>query len=297
VPAGSLRYPENVSAGTIHVDRHESDAGSWEMTWRSAAPHLQDHVRRYCGYVEDGRPLRRRELPSGDVTLIVSLGPTIRLRGLEQDGPGERHASFVAGLDDAVTVTEHDGVQHGIEVNLTPLGAFQAFGLPMSELARRVVPLEDLLGTEAGRLAERLDDARGWEARFELLDAVLAARVAEHRPASPDVAWAWRRLAETDGRIPIGALTEELRCSRRHLTSRFREQVGMPPKSFARILRFDRVVRRLRGEGSARLAEIAHECGYYDQAHLNRDFRELAGSTPTEFLARLLPDGGGVSGA
>jgi len=235
VPAGSLRYPENVSAGTIHVDRHESDAGSWEMTWRSAAPHLQDHVRRYCGYVEDGRPLRRRELPSGDVTLIVSLGPTIRLRGLEQDGPGERHASFVAGLDDAVTVTEHDGVQHGIEVNLTPLGAFQAFGLPMSELARRVVPLEDLLGTEAGRLAERLDDARGWEARFELLDAVLAARVAEHRPASPDVAWAWRRLAETDGRIPIGALTEELRCSRRHLTSRFREQVGLMPKRAARL--------------------------------------------------------------
>jgi AraC-like DNA-binding protein len=167
----------------------------------------------------------------------------------------------------------------------------------MSEVAHRVVDLEDVFGPRAPALVEQLYEAPGWDARFTLLDSAIAARLGKHLPASPDVAWAWRRLTETEGLVTIGTLTEELGCSRRHLTARFREQVGMPPKTLARILRFERAVRRLREGGNASLAELAYECGYYDQAHFNRDFRRFAGITPSEFLARVLPDGGGVSGA
>jgi AraC-like DNA-binding protein len=281
-----------------HVDRHHSELGAWELVWRDPNPRLHAHVRRYCGYVESGsRPVRRREVPFAAIPMIISFGPAIRvLHPVDPAAPGDRHTSFVAGLDDTYSVTEHDGNQHGVQVDLSPLGAFQFFGLPLSELARRVVPLDDVLGPEAPLLAERLYEASRWDERFALLDAAIAARLAEHLPASPDVAWAWRRLTETEGRVPIAALTAELGCSRRHLTTRFREQLGMPPKAFARILRFDRAVRRLRLEGELRLAEIAYDCGYYDQPHFNRDFRQFAGSTPSEFLARLLPDGGGVSG-
>lgn len=256
-------------------------------------------MRGYTGYVERGDgPLRRREVPFGGVVLIVSLGSEIRLLDPEEpDSPGERRTSFVAGLDDAPTLTEHDGVQHGVQVDLTPLGAFRYFGLPMGELARRVVPLEDLLGAEGPRLADRLHDARGWEARFELLDEEIASRLADRLPASPDVAWAWRRLSETKGSVSIGGLTEELGCSHRHLTTRFREQVGMPPKLVARILRFDRAVKTLRRDPATRLAALAQDCGYYDQAHLNRDFRRFSGTSPSEYVARLLPAAGGVSGA
>ena len=288
-----------MEAPRTSVARHRSEVAAWEMVSAEAHPRLRAHVRRYIGYVESGRrPLCRREMPSADITVIISLGPSIDvLAGSKERAGFERHTSFVAGLTDAYAVTQHDGVQHGVEANLTPLGAFQFFGLPMSEVAHRVVGLEDVFGREAELLAERLDATPGWEARFELLDETIAARLAERLPASPDVAWAWSRLTETEGRLPIGALTEELGCSRRHLTARFREQVGMPPKLLARILRFDRAVRRLRVEGEPRLAEIARDCGYYDQAHFNRDFSRFAGSTPGEFLARLLPDGGGVSGA
>jgi AraC-like DNA-binding protein len=72
--------------------------------------------------------------------------------------------------------------------------------------------------------------------------------------------------------------------------------LGLPPKVIGRILRFDRVKRRLERADGHGLSEIALDCGYYDQAHLNRDFRAFAHATPTEFLARRLPDGGGVAG-
>ena len=281
----------------VRVRRHASEIGAWEMVDRAPATRLQAHVRRYTGYVESGaRPLRRREMPTGNVVLILSLGPAIDVHTPGSTGPAERLTSFVAGLDDSYAVTEHAGFQHGVQVDLTPLGAFQFFGLPLSEVASRVVPLEDILGNDAPRLLERLNAAPGWETRFELLDEAIASGLDDHLPASPDVAWAWRRLTESEGQLSIGELAEELRCSRRHLTSRFREQLGMRPKTFARVLRFDRAVRGLRLDGGTRLAEIAHGCGYYDQAHFNRDFRRFAGSTPSEFLARQLPDGGGTAG-
>jgi AraC-like DNA-binding protein len=236
-------------------------------------------------------------VPFGGVVLVVSFGPELRL--LDPGGRAaraERRTSFVAGLDDGPTLTEHDGVQLGVQVNLTPLGAFRLLGVPMSDLARRVVSLEDVLGADADRLAERLHDAGSWEARLELLDTELAARLDRRLPASPDVAWAWRRLDETGGRVSIGTLTEELGCSRRHLTTRFREQVGLPPKLVARVLRFDRAVQTLRRDPAVRLARLAAACGYYDQAHLNRDFRRLGGTTPAGLVADLLPDAGGVAG-
>src|SRR3954464_11943209 len=85
-------------------------------------------------------------------------------------------------------------------------------------------------------------------------------------------------------------------CSRRRLAARFGDDVGLAPKAVGRILRFQRVLQLLAAEGGAgRFAQIAAAGGYYDQPHLNRDFRDLAGCTPTEYLARVLPEGRGVA--
>jgi AraC-like DNA-binding protein len=251
----------------------------------SAQPHplLQPHVRRYCGYRErTAEPVRRRELPGADVTIIVSLGPELRLL---EPRPAS-HTSFVAGLDEHFAVTEHDGKADGVEVTLTPLAAHRLFRVPMHTLARRVVELTDVLGPEADRLAERLYDAPTWPARFEILDDAVLARIGEAPEPSPGVVWAYHRLLATAGCIRIEALASELGWSRKRLANGFREEVGLPAKSVARIVRFRRALRLLEHDHDRSLGEIALDCGYFDQAHLNRDFRSFAGSTPTELLAR-----------
>jgi transcriptional regulator GlxA family with amidase domain len=115
-------------------------------------------------------------------------------------------------------------------------------------------------------------------------------------PASYELFWAWRRLRASAGRASVGSLARELGWSHRRLIARFREQIGMPPKSVARVLRFERVSDLLRRPAAPSFAEIAQDCGYYDQSHLNRDFRDFAGTTPGAYVAARLPDGGGVYG-
>jgi AraC-like DNA-binding protein len=275
--------------------RHESPAGHWELVSRAPHPALRGHVRRYCGYVERmTAPQRRREVISGDVVLIVAFGPSMTIRyPLDPRAPEERRTSFLVGLHAPLTVTEHDGVADGVQIDLTPLGAHLLLGLPMHEVAGRVVDLDEALGPLGAELPERLAEAPGWEARFSLLDATLARRALAAAPPSPDVARAWHRLAETRGRLPVGALAAELGCSRRHLAARFREQVGVTPKAAARVLRFHHALERLKA--GERWADIAYDCGYYDQPHMNREFREFAGASPSQLAAAISPAGLGVA--
>jgi AraC-like DNA-binding protein len=282
------------TAAPVAIARHDGPLGRWELASRDAHPSLRGEVSSYIGYVEDtARPLRRREVATADVTLIISFGPTLDV--LDLDGAGARHASFVAGLSDAPVIIEHPGIQNGIEVNLTPLGARRLLGVPMNELTNRVVALDDVV-SDADLLAERLHGAPTWAERFDLLDAVLARRLAETLPPPPEIAWAWGRLRASHGAYPVVAMASELGWSRRRLGDAFRDQLGLPPKLLARLLRFDRVVARLREEDPERWADVAHDAGYYDQAHFNREFREFAGVTPSAFVASRLPDGGGFAG-
>ena len=300
------RYLDPISEVPGKTIHHSSELGRWEMVLGDPAPCLCPHVRSYWGYAEETVAFsRRRELATAHAVLIVGFGPPIEV-SFPRLGNRVRATAFVSGLSDCYAVVDSFGSQRGVQIDLTPLGAFMLFGLPMRELTNRAVELGDVLGPDGARLPERLHGASGWPARFAILDELFVDRFARARPASPDVAWAWRRLREADGRVRVSELAEELRCSRRHLSTRFSEQVGLGPKTLARLLRFGRAARRLgagpscheRGGAAgapSRLGEIALECGYYDQAHLNRDFREFAGLAPTELQATLLPDAGGIA--
>jgi AraC-like DNA-binding protein len=274
----------------VTVQRHDSTLGRWELIRRAAPAALRPQLLGYVGYREwTPRPFRRLEVPSGEVHVILSFGPEVRVPAPVR--------SFVAAPHIEHAIVDHDGEQHGVELRLTPIGAHMLLGVPMHELADRVTPIEDVLGPEGTDLPERLHEAPTWPARFALLDGLVARRLAAARPPAAGVEHAWWRLVGTHGAATVEALAAEIGWSRRHLFARFREHTGLPPKVFARILRFQRAAALLADPRGPSLCEIALDCGYYDQAHLNRDFRAFAGRTPTELLAARLPDGAGYAGS
>lgn len=246
------------------------------------------------GYEEwSPQPLRRREVAQAEVTLIFNLGPPLLVGGAET--PLRPRGSFIAGRLDLYGITEFEGHSRGLELDMTPFGAHAFLGVPLHELTEVVVPVEDVLGNAGRDLVDRLSAAPDWEGRFELLARAIATRVTAGPVPSPDALHAWLRLQGTAGRASIGSLTRELGCSRRHLNARFREQVGVSPKTAARVIRFRRCVGMLERDDGRRFAEIATACGYYDQAHMNREFRALAGSSPGDFVASRLPAGRGTA--
>ena len=236
-----------------------------------------------------------RHVAFDGVPMIISFGPALRLVGPEGPDAGEERTSFVAGLGDTYSDSEYPARSHGIQVNFTPIGAYLFLGLPMHTLANRILDLGEVLGPEAVLLTEQLYESDDWDARFRTLERFIAARIAEARPPSGPVVFAYGRLRETGGSAQIGGLAEATGWSSKHLIERFREEVGLPPKTVARILRFQRALRTFERNPIRRTGRRSRaEAGYYDQAHLIRDFKEFAGSTPSEYAARLLPEGGGL---
>ena len=238
------------------------------------AASLHGHVSRYVGFREETpAPVRRQEGPGIDVVVILSFEDEWLI-------DEERHRSFVGGLRETQVTTEHGGRSFGMQIDLAPPTAFALFG-SLNELANTVVPLEDVLPEPT--IVEQLAGA-DWNDRFAVLDRVLSRRLESSRPASPEVVWAWQQLLAGRGRARVGALAEELGWSRRRLVARFREQVGLPPKAAARMIRFEHA--RALAERSQRpdWARIAFDAGYYDQSHLINDFRSVTGRTPVTFL-------------
>lgn len=274
------------------IVRHVSEQDQWEMAHGLPDPRLGGYVIRYCDYDErTGSFVRRRELPGDRVVAIINLGAPIRVRAPE--GAWAEHADgFFAGLHDTYAITETSGAQRGVQIDLTPVGAHLLLRLPMHHLTHRVVRLEDLLGRAGHELRERLALATDHAERFDIVDAFFLDRLDDALSPVPSVTRALARLKATQGRVSINTLTDELQCSRRHLNTGFQEHVGVSPKLLARILRFTHAVEL--SSTPLGWAEISHTCGYYDQAHMVRDFHQFSGASPTEFARRRLPDGGGV---
>ncbi|MEV4120991.1 helix-turn-helix domain-containing protein [Micromonospora sp. NPDC049645] len=249
---------------------------------------LRPFVDRYVGYRERADlPLVRREPAGAFVVVILGWGAPL---DVTDPRSAERGAStvdsFVAGTFDGWCTTRMVGVGEGVELLLAPLTARRLLGLPLGELTNRAVDLGRLPGRWLDRLRNTLAETPGWPERFALLDRVLAARLAASPPVDARLDWAWRQLVASGGRGSVGVLADELGWSRRHLASRFRQEVGLPPKMAARLLRFQRAYAALAEVGgSVDGAEVAARCGYYDQSHLIRDFHQFAGATPAALRA------------
>jgi AraC-like DNA-binding protein len=258
-------------------------------------------VAHYTGYRQRGvPPARHRGLPSPFLTLIFTLDePLVILAHPDPRQPPGDFGALLGGLHSAPALIAHDGAQSGIQVALRPLGARAVLGLPAGELAEIDLPADAVMGGACAELRARTLAAPGWPERFAVLDEILL-RLLTHRlktcaypdpEVAPEVRWAWRELLASGGTVRITDLAAETGWSARHLTGRFRTELGLTPKAAARVIRFDRARHLLIRHAAAapddnghRLADLAATCGYFDQAHLAREFRSLAGCPPSTWF-------------
>ena len=267
------------------LTRRVSERGVHETVQRAGGTSAAAVVGHYVGYEEwPESGFLRRETARLGVALILGFGDSMEVFEDEVGGPVRTLGAFVVGNQSRSSITGVAGHQLGVQVELTAAGALALFG-DVAELNDDVVPLDEVLGGRGARVIERLAETATWEGRLRLLDDVLGR--GEAVPAlSPEVAWLRRQLAASNGQARVEPLMDETGWSRRHVTERFRRQLGLSPKAYARLLRFEHATSLLGRPAAGRtLADVAMEAGYYDQSHLTRDFAALAGMTPGAYAA------------
>ena len=265
-----------------------------ESVWGVPAAALRPFIAGYSGYRQAGvPPATHRGLPSPYLTVIFTLDDPLTIAAhADPRQPPASYRSLVGGLHTTPALVTHQGRQSGIQLLLSPLGARALLGMPAAELASIDVDGFEVLGPLAEQIRERITVAGDWPARFGVLDRLLTSRLVDP-PADPrtsdEVSHAWRLLVASGGHCTVSGLAAETGWSDRHLRSMFCGETGLTPKAAARVIRFDRARRLLQRRAAAGsrplLADLAADCGYYDQAHLAREFRDLAGLPASAWLA------------
>jgi AraC-like DNA-binding protein len=258
-----------------------------------AAP-LRGLIAAYDGYRQRGiGPAQHLGLPSPFMTLIVTLDEPLHIvRHLDRRRPSEHYEALIGGLHSSPVVIGHQGAQSGIQLRVSPLASRALLGVPAGELASVDLAAEDVLGRVAWELHEQIATARDWYERFAILDRALTRRLANNpRATAPaPVSRAWQLMLASAGTVPVARIAHEVGFSERHLTNRFRQEIGLTPKLASRVIRFHRARHMLQSqstvEGHADIAWTAARCGYADQSHLVRDFRAFAESPPSQWLRK-----------
>lgn len=237
---------------------------------------------------------RERVLPTGGVALVVPLGEhPLRVYEFENASEcSETSGALLCGARETPLIIDTlMGPTAG--VHFTPGGARAFFGLPASLITGRTVALETVWGASALSLRERLLEATHPLRRVRLLQAFLLERARGSPELSPALRLSLAAFEEP-GLPSVAEVNRRTGLSPKRLLALFRDEVGLSPKAYWRVRRFQAALRDL-DQGTLHGAGLAHEHGYCDQAHFIREFRALAGSCPREYLADRVPGTGHVS--
>lgn len=237
---------------------------------RGASPPLAGILERLW-YVEDAQPGGRAETicPDGCPEIVIHLGEAMRQ---------QPRYLLVGQMSTALTVVPTGGVLM-IGARLTPAGLHRLLPMPQHRLAGRILPLESVWSTWTRCTVEQVSSAPTPGAALDTLERAIGALLppVKHGDRDRHVTAAIALMRSSDGNAPIARLASEGSISRRQFERRFHERVGLPPHLFARIARFQKAFQAL---GTASGAVIAARYGYADQAHLVREIRRFAGTTP-----------------
>lgn len=227
-----------------------------------------------------------QELPGTSIELVLELDGAW---DLDLDGRRTRVRSFAAGMVAGTVRSRPRGPTRLVQLAVDPLSVPALFGVPAGQLSGEIIAADALLGASAERLLEQLDAAGRPAAVAEwwACQRIGAAEESAGRQPPADVERAAALLRASRGTLRIDALAAELGCSRRHLARRFAEWIGVTPSEYRRLARFEHATAQLQAAPGQPLGELAHDCGYADHAHMDREFAALAGATPSAVAARL----------
>jgi AraC-like DNA-binding protein len=230
----------------------------------------------------------QRILPDGSVELVLHFGDDFR-RHAPDGRIGVQPQALVVGITDRPLIIEATGRVDLVGVRFRPGVAGGVLGIPQAALAGSCHDLRDLGVRPLRGLLEAVGNAGSDRGRLGCMEAGLLEASRQATPPAATVHLAARWIVGHAGRAPIGGLVHQTGQSQRHLERQFRREVGLTPKGLARIRRFQSLVARLAGVDAPRWATLAIECGYTDQAHLTREFREFAGTTPAAYWRETHP--------
>ncbi|HEY2514045.1 MAG TPA: helix-turn-helix domain-containing protein [Polyangiaceae bacterium] len=253
---------------------------------RPVSPALRPFVRALWVHRPDGSAApspRERVLPTGAPHLVFrfSDAPLRIFDTPDSQAAREVSGALVGGPRSRFYVRDVSAPAPSVGAQLEPGAAALLFGVPADELSERHTSLADLWGPAADEAHARIAEARTWQAQLDAFEAILGARLPRVRGVHPAVADALAHLSSEDG-AEIGTLVERSGYSHRFFLSLFRNAVGLTPKVFARLSRFQRALVALR-TGRASGAQVAAALGYSDQAHFHRDFVAFSGVAPGRY--------------
>lgn len=293
-PAGQLfSTPGHTFSRACRDLSVESPLGRWNMIEADPAPDLADVVDCYWEGWGDIPPLREKILPRQNVELMFNLRGRHRILALDgRETDSAHNGGWLSGMQRRWMLIETYEGSHFVAARLKPWGAWRLLREPMREVSCRVPETHELWGRSGEDLLERLHGAPNPFARFDLLEQHLRRRLDLRTQQHADLVEASRRIRGAQGRLRITALCKDLGTSRATLGRRFREQVGLAPKTYARVIRIEALMGHLAAHGPDQWAGLAEDFGYHDQAHLVHDFQEFCGASPEEYLRRAAPGGG-----
>jgi len=234
---------------------------------------------------------RERVLPNGAIQMIINLAQdfVIDHPRLPEGGKASlMPPSLIVGVQSEYVVIDTADLAEMIGIQFWPGGFVPFFALPADEFSNAHVSLEAVWGPDAARLRDRLQNAPGPEAKFQALETYLLGRARNRLVRHPAVDFAIRRLQVSQQAGIVDDVTRQLGLSRRRFSQIFRERVGVTPKLYSRIRRFQHAVHQIRQGRDIQWVDLALSCGYWDQSHFVNDFRAFSGINPTQYVANRL---------
>jgi AraC-like DNA-binding protein len=237
-------------------------------------------------YIDGPSPYPRLKVaPIPSLHLMINFGPAFDVYGADQAAPiATCTDSWWIGLQNRYYIVDWPQPIKFYGVHFKPAGVYPFLGIPMSELNNQVVPVDAIWGRCAAEMREQLYAAPTVQAGLLLLEKLLLARLADTLHGLDVVQYALAQLDQQHGSLSIQALSDHIGISQNHLGNQFKRMVGVPPKDVARFYRFASVIFSIDPAKEVDWGQVAHRSGFYDLSHLNRDFVEFTGHSPTDYL-------------